>query len=179
MLLQQLLELYPETLGDGHRKTPKLIKREELRVSIAQIFCTSASLLSADALHQRPALASDYVRFLRLTLQQVANAPQSSDALELKSCICTVAHVVSQQDKAFAAMLTPEIRGQLWAAIKHWMGSRTELRGDESRLVRLSTSMPSVRGSSSDVRMTQPHFRKSMEAMRLTGFQVSPATLLG
>ena len=143
-----------------------------MRVCIAQIFCVSASLLPADALHHRPALAPQYVRFLNLTLQQVTTVPQSSDSMELKYCTCAVVHVIAQQDKAIAAMLAPEMRGRLWAAIKVWLGARSDLRGDEQRLVRLSTTMPSVRGSSSDVRMSQPYVRKSMEAMRLAGFEV-------
>eukprot|EP00892_Ulva_mutabilis_P001735 jgi/Ulvmu1/11562/UM079_0005.1 len=177
--LQQLLEQYSETLGEGQRKTPKLIKREELRVCIAQIFCTSACLLPADALNERPALAPHYIRFLSLTLQQVASFPQTSDAMELKYCTCAVVHACAQQDKTVAAMLAPELRGRLWNAIKLWLGARTDLRGDEQRLVRLSTAMPSIRGSSNDMRMSQPYVRKSMEAMRLAGFQAMASLLSG
>ena len=68
--VQQLLEMYADTLGDAPtRKATRLVRREDMRLYLAHVYRCTAQGLPPDQLLYNRAVAHQYCKFLALALQ--------------------------------------------------------------------------------------------------------------
>lgn len=67
--VQQLIEMYAETIGELTRKATRLVRREDMRLYLAHIFRETIHNLPPDHLLYHRTVTHQYCKFLTLSLQ--------------------------------------------------------------------------------------------------------------